>query len=177
LTFTTGFELFRENYDWSTWSNDNPDEALSDNREKRSYENLFIQAEANVQERLFLSAGVNGNLTRFDYIDRFMEDGDKSGERSYDPVVSPRLGANYRISDDLSVFGNVSHGFSTPTFEETLLPAGQINSDIKPETGWNLEAGIRTGLDNRLRATLSYYRIYIKTCWLPAAQVKMPMWE
>jgi iron complex outermembrane receptor protein len=61
----------------------------------------------------------------------------------------------------LSVFGNISHGFSTPSFEETLLPEGQINPDIKPETGWNLEAGLRAGFNNRLRATLSYYRIYI----------------
>jgi iron complex outermembrane recepter protein len=162
LTLTTGFELFRETYNWSTWSNDNPGEVLSDNREKRSYENLFVQAEANYQEKLFLSAGINGNLTRFDYTDNYREDGDKSGLRSYDPVVSPRIGANYIISEDLSVFGNVSHGFSTPTFEETLLPEGQINPDIKPESGWNLEAGIRTGLNNRLRAGISYYRIYIK---------------
>ncbi len=161
FTFTAGLEVFRENYNWSTWSNENPDQVLSDNREKRSYENLFIQAESNIQEKLFLSAGVNGNLTRFDYTDQYLEDGDESGQRSYDPVISPRIGANYRISDDLSVFGNVSHGFSTPTFEETLLPEGQINPDIKPETGWNLEAGLRTGLDNRIRATVSYYRIYI----------------
>lgn len=160
-TLTTGFEIFRENYNWSTWSNANPDQALSDNQEKRSYENLFIQAESNLHEKLFLSAGINGNLTRFNYKDNFLEDGDKSDKRSYDPVLSPRIGINYRIFEDLSFFGNVSHGFSTPTFEETLLPEGQINPDIKPETGWNFEAGIRTGLNNRLRATMSYYRIYI----------------
>jgi iron complex outermembrane recepter protein len=162
ITLTSGFEIFRENYNWSTWSNQNPDQALSDNREKRAYENLFIQMESNFQERLFLSAGINGNLTRFDYIDNFPEDGDKSGQRAYDPVLSPRLGASYRLSEMFSLFGNVSHGFSTPSFEETLLPEGQINTDIKPESGWNLEAGFRTDFNNRIRTTVSYYRIYIK---------------
>jgi len=162
VTLTSGLEFFRENYDWSTWSNDNPDQALSDNREKRSYENLFFQMESNFREKLFLSAGINGNLTRFNYTDNFQADGDQSGNRSYKPVLSPRIGANYQISNAISFFGNASHGFSTPSFEETLFPAGQINPDIKPETGWNLEAGMRAGWNNRLRATLSYYRISIK---------------
>jgi iron complex outermembrane recepter protein len=162
ITFTSGLEFFRENYNWSTWSNNNPDEVLSDNNEKRSYENLFIQMESNFQEKLFLSAGINGNLTRFDYIDNYRGDGDKSGKRSYKPVISPRVGANYRLSNAVSFFGNTSHGFSTPSFEETLLPEGQINTDIKPESGWSIEAGMRADWNNRLRATVSYYRIYIK---------------
>lgn len=162
ITLTSGLEFFRENYNWSTWSNSNPEEVLSDNNEKRSYENLFIQMEANFRDKLFLSAGINGNLTRFDYIDNFKADGDKSGKRSYQPVLSPRIGVNYQISNAISFFGNASHGFSTPSFEETLFPEGQINPDIKPEAGWNLEAGMRADWNNRLRATISYYRIYIK---------------
>jgi iron complex outermembrane recepter protein len=162
VTLTSGLEFFRENYNWSTWSNDNADQALSDNQEKRSYENLFFQMESNFEDKLFLSAGINSNLTRFNYSDNFPADGDQSGNRSYKPVLSPRVGANYQFSESFSVFGNVSHGFSTPSFEETLLPEGQINPDIKPETGWNFEAGLRTDRNNRFRATLSYYRIYIK---------------
>jgi iron complex outermembrane receptor protein len=161
-TFTTGIELFREKYNWSTWSNENPENALSDNKEKRAYENLFAQLELNFNDRLFVSAGANGNLTRFDYTDNYADDGNKSGKRSYKPVFSPRIGANYKVSGAFSVFGNASHGFSTPSFEETLLPEGQINPDIKPESGWNLEAGVRADWNSRLQATVSYYRIYIK---------------
>ncbi len=161
ITLTSGYEIFRENYNWSTRSNNNPDQVISDNKEKRAYENLFAQLEVNYNNRLFLSAGVNANLTRFNYTDNFQQDGDRSGKRSYKPVVSPRLGANYMLNENLTVFGNISHGFSTPTFEETLLPEGQINPDIKPETGWNLEGGMRAFLNHRIRATLSYYRIYV----------------
>jgi iron complex outermembrane recepter protein len=161
-TLTAGFEIFRENYNWSTWSNQNPDQALSDNHEERDYENLFLQVESNLMQKLYISTGLNANFTRFDYTDNFPDDGDKSGTRSYNPVISPRLGINYRLNKTFSFFANASHGFSTPSFEETLLPEGQINTEIKPETGWNFEGGIRTNFNNRIHATVSYYRIYIQ---------------
>jgi iron complex outermembrane receptor protein len=37
----------------------------------------------------------------------------------------------------------VGHGFSYPTVEETLLPDGQVNSDLKPESGVTFEWGSR----------------------------------
>ncbi|MFW6277334.1 MAG: TonB-dependent receptor, partial [Prolixibacteraceae bacterium] len=162
LTLTSGLEFFREKYDWATISNETERKILSDNREKRSYENLFFQAESNFNDRFYLSAGINGNLTRFDYTDLFTADGDQSDSHSYKPVISPRIGFNYILTEGFSLFGNLSHGFSTPTFEETLLPEGTINADIKPETGWNAEAGVRTFVGDRLTASVSYYRIYVK---------------
>jgi iron complex outermembrane recepter protein len=159
---SSGIEFFRERYNWSTFSNSATANLLSDNMEKRQYENLFIQIESNLRERLFISAGVNGNLTRFYYTDQFPENGDKSGNQTYQPIISPRLGANVVVTRKLSIFGNLSHGFSTPTFEETLLPAGEINADIEPETGWNTEIGFRSQISDRIQFSASYYRIYIK---------------
>lgn len=161
FTFTSGLEFFRERYNWSTLTNESGD-LLSDNSEKRSYENLFMQMEINFSDVLFISTGLNGNLTRFNYTDKFIQNGDQSGSHSYKPVISPRIGLNLQVEPGTYIFGNVSHGFSTPSFEETLLPEGEINADIKPESGWNTEAGIRTLMGNRLQATASYYRIYIR---------------
>ena len=160
FVFTSGFEMYRENFDWSTSVN-GTGETLSDNNEKRQYENLFVQMESNFNDKVFFSAGVNGNLTRFYYYDHFLTNGDQSGKRNYKPVLSPRVGLNVILADRYSVFGNVSHGFSTPTFEETLLPAGEINPDIKPESGWSYEVGLRSQIKNRLQISASYYRIYI----------------
>ncbi|HCE58874.1 MAG TPA: hypothetical protein DER09_13855 [Prolixibacteraceae bacterium] len=161
ITLSSGIEFFRENYRWSTFSNGNND-VLSDNREKRQYENLFVQLESGFSERLFISAGLNGNLTRFYYTDYYTENGDQSGEQHYQPAISPRLGVNVVVNRNISVFGNISHGFSTPTFEETLLPAGEINPDIKPENGWSSEIGFRSQWSGRVQFSASYYRIYIK---------------
>lgn len=160
FVLTTGFEMFRENFDWSTFDNDDS-HLLSDNKEKRQYENLFVQMESNLNNKVFISAGINGNLTRFIYTDNYHANGDQSGKHNYKPVLSPRLGINFLFSEECSVFGNISHGFSTPTFEETLLPAGEVNTEIKPETGWNFEVGFRSQFSNRLQFSASYYRIYI----------------
>lgn len=161
FTFTTGLEFFREKYKWLTFSNEPGNDMLSDNIEKRQYENLFVQLESAFANRLFVSMGLNGNLTRYNYIDEFHDNGDQSGKYSYKPVLSPRLGVNYVIQKELSIFGNVSHGFSIPTFEETLLPEGELNTDIKPESGWNVELGFRSQLFDRIQFSASYYRIYI----------------
>lgn len=160
ITFTTGFEMFRENYNWSTFDNDN-NYLLSDNNEKRQYENLFAQMELSINEKLFVSAGLNGNLTRFNYTDNFLDNGDHSGKRNYEPVISPRLGLNFVVSKNVSFYGNVSHGFSTPSFEETLLPEGELNKDIKPESGWSFETGFRSQFFETVQFSGSYYRIYV----------------
>jgi len=161
VVFTSGVEFFREKYNWSTYANETGS-ILSDNIEKRQYENLFIQVESEFKNKWFISAGLNGNLTRYNYIDEFLDNGDQSGKYSYKPVISPRLGVNYVVNTTLSVFGNISHGFSTPTFEETLLPEGEINTNIKPETGWNIEAGFRTQFFKRVQLSASYYRIFVR---------------
>ncbi|MDX8340145.1 TonB-dependent receptor [Draconibacterium sp. IB214405] len=160
LVMTTGIEMFRETYDWQTFDNDD-DELLSDNNEKRQYENLFVQVESNIKDRLFISTGLNGNLTRFKYTDHYLDNGDQSGKKNYKPVLSPRLGLNVLLAEEYSLFSNVSHGFSTPTFEETLMPEGTINEDIKPESGWSFETGFRAQFTNRFKLSASYYRIYI----------------
>lgn len=160
FTFTTGFEMFRENYDWSTFDNEQ-DNLLSDNKEKRQYENLFFQFESEINKQLFLSAGINGNLTRFYYTDNFLPNGDQSGSYNYKPILSPRIGVNYLFTDQLSVYANVSHGFSTPSFEETLYPDGEVNTNIQPETGWNYEAGFRSKPFPNVLFNGSYYRIYV----------------
>lgn len=160
MVMTTGIEMFRETYNWKTFDNNN-NQLLSDNKEKRQYENLFVQLESNIKDRVFISAGLNGNLTRFKYTDLFTANGDQSGNRNYKPVLSPRLGVNFLLNNENSIFANVSHGFSTPTFEETLMPEGNINPDIKPESGWSFETGFRTQFSNRFKLSASYFRIYV----------------
>lgn len=63
----------------------------------------------------------------------------------------------------LSFFGNVAHGFSTPTTSETLLPDGEFNPEIQPEIGWNYEIGTRYNLmKNRLYGSFSLYTLKVK---------------
>lgn len=165
LKINSGIELFSETYLWKTFSNGKVqnENLLSDNLEKRFYGNLFVQGNWNPVQQLNVESSVNLNLTRYDYNDRFSADGNASGKRHFEPVVSPRVGISYLTGKKNALFMLVSHGFSAPTLEETLLPDGQVNPEIKPETGWNFETGARgKTFANRLFYDLSLFRMAVK---------------
>ncbi|MBX2876668.1 MAG: TonB-dependent receptor, partial [Saprospiraceae bacterium] len=166
VSIQAGAELFVENYDWQTYRTDNgrQDTLRSNNTEVRSYYNLFVEAAINLGERFRIEAGLNSNQTKYELTDRFLIDNqDLSGEYRFENILSPRLGLLYRLPNDLRFFGSISHGFASPTLEETLTPDGNINPDLQPEKGWNFEVGIRKNRPgSRLNYELTAYSMPIK---------------
>src|SRR5690606_7524832 len=176
LDWTVGGELFRDNYKYGTYENlyeDYPEgtgsvqgDQLVDFKEKRSYVNLFLETNYSLTDKTMLSLGLNYNQTSYDLDDRFpasSEDPDQSGSYSFNGILSPKLGISHLISDNITVYSDISHGFSPITLAETLMPDGQINQDLKPETGWNFEVGTRGSvINNKLFFNLALYRLDIK---------------
>lgn len=159
-----GDEFFSENYSWQTLANNKrePGELISDNQEYRRYNNLFMLVDINWYEKLFVSASLNLNETWYQYYDLFLSNGDQSGTQHFDPIVSPRLAATYLLSPSVRIFGVISHGFSPPSLEETLMPGGLRNQDIKPETGWNYEIGSKGFLGKSIFYEISAYYMKVK---------------
>lgn len=175
LNWTFGGEIFKDNYNSMTFENLYQDfpigtgsvqgDALSNFKENRSYYNLFVESNYHFSEKTMLSVGLNFNQTFFDLEDNFEEEGnpDQSGSYNFGAVVSPKFGLSHLISEKSSIYANVSHGFSPPTLEETLLPDGIINTEIKPESGWNYEIGSRASfMNNRMQVKMALYRMDIK---------------
>lgn len=176
LNWTLGGELFRDHYTYGTFENlyqDFPSgtgsvegNRLSDFKETRNYYNVFVETNYEFSENTTLSLGFNLNETAYKLNDRFtVSDGnpDQSGSFKFKSIVSPKLGLSHLFSKNISLFSNVSHGFSPISLNETLLPDGQINTDLKPETGWNFELGTRTSLlNNKLQLNLAVFRLNIK---------------
>lgn len=163
--WNTGTELFVEKYDWATYRNQEakPENRLSDNMEVRIWNNLFSLAKWNPTPHLTIEPGLNLNFTQYNYTDRFVTDGDESGIRAFPLLLSPRLGTNWQTSGRNALYAMVSHGFSAPSLQETLQPDGQVNPEIKPETGWNFEVGTRGKLmNNKLFYDVSLYRMLIR---------------
>jgi iron complex outermembrane receptor protein len=163
--FSIGIESFREDYKWQTFETNEGTlgESLSNNQEERTYYNFFTQFHQKLTEELTLLAGVNLNHTLYQYEDRFAADSiDLSGDYSFDWVLSPRIGLNYQFDYKISLFANVSHGFSPPSFSETLTPDGNINPNIQPEKGWNFELGSRGKLSPTLQYELTFYNMVVK---------------
>lgn len=168
-----GAEYYNEWYNTATFENlfrefENQGsvmgERLSGNEQDRNYTNFFGQINFDLTEKWKLEGGFNFNSTRYSLNDLFAGDEvDQSGDYEFDLIFSPRIGSTYEISPGKNFFANISHGFSTPTVAETLTPEGQINTELKPETGINYELGFKGNwLNNRLYTEFSAYSIRIE---------------
>ncbi|MGQ7868566.1 TonB-dependent receptor [Sunxiuqinia sp. sy24] len=160
-----GNESFWEGYDWETLENTSDKttgKSLSDNQEERNYINIFGQIEYLLADQLRISAGVNLNKTRYNYTDLLVPDGNQSGQHTFNTILSPRVAINYSLSKNHNLYAQMSHGFSPPSLEETLLPEGSRNTGIQPETGWNYELGSRGYLFDKLYYDISAYFMVIK---------------
>ena len=176
LNWTFGGELFNDRLRSETFENlyeDFPPGTgsveglrLSNFKENRYYFNLFAEGNYDITQRTRLSVGLNVNQTGYDLEDRFTvsaDNPDQSGDFKFDLIASPKFGISHELSNTISVYGSVSHGFSPITLQETLLPDGQINTDLEPETGWNYEIGSRGQLlSDRLQYSIALFRLDIR---------------
>jgi len=158
-----GAEVFLEGYNWKIFETvlGEQGELLADNREKRFYLNTYALTRFKPGKNFTAEFGLNLNVLNYSLDDFFAGDStDLGGDYRYDPVLSPRLGINYRMGPQSSLHASAGHGFSAPSPEETLLPDGQINTGLKPETGWNFDTGIRGKIHSgRLSYDLTAYYI------------------
>jgi iron complex outermembrane receptor protein len=176
MNFTFGGEIFRDNYNSKTFENlfrDFPEgtgsvsgENLSDFKEKRFYYIFFLETDYEISSKTTFSVGLNLNQTSYVLEDNFevsQDNPDQTGEFKFKAILSPKVGLSHIIADNVSVFSSISHGFSPISLAETLLPDGQISTDLKPETGWNFEMRSRGSLlQHKVNYAISLYRLNIK---------------
>lgn len=116
-----------------------------DQAEQVSSAAAFALAQYRVDEALSLSAGLRFDRVRFDVSDRYLADGDDSGEIDFDHL-SPSLGASYAFGEH-AVFASWSSSFETPTTTELANPdaSGGFNPMLEPQEADNYELGLRSG--------------------------------
>ncbi|WP_246067763.1 TonB-dependent receptor family protein [Changchengzhania lutea] len=176
MNWTLGAELFRDTYTSKTFENLYEDapagtgsirgNPLSSFKEKRNYFNTFSEVNYELFQKTTVSIGLNFNITAYELDDRFTiseSNPDQSGGFKFNGITSPKLGVSHLLSENISLYSSISHGFSPISLNEILLPDGQVNNNLKPETGWNYEIGARsTTRDNRLQFNVAIYRLDIK---------------
>jgi iron complex outermembrane recepter protein len=141
-----GMEWISELYEWKLDLDQN---LLNENRENRIQFNVFAMMYYRPVPKLNISLAGAMNHISYRLTDLYPLNGDQSGTRKFPLIVSPRFGINYAPNDDLAFYASAGHGFSLPSPEETLLPAGDINPDIKPEQGIQYEVGSRINFFNK----------------------------
>lgn len=147
-----GTELYVERYQWKIFEieDGNQGDLQTHTRENRQYANFFVHATWTPAPRIRLEAGGNLNVLEYALQTRYSAEGtDQSGRYRYQPIFSPRAGINVEYRDAQHLYASAGHGFSAPSVEETLMPDGLVNPDLKPETGWNMDLGLRGWLFGR----------------------------
>jgi len=130
------------------WQMDLEGDLINKNIEIRNHYNLFGLAYWHPTPNWNISLGGALNRVNYKLIDKFLEDGDRSGRREFPSIFSPRVGINYAPNKLIAFYSSIGHGFSMPSPEETLLPEGDINENLKPEQGIQFELGSRLNLLN-----------------------------
>lgn len=170
VQWSVGGELFFEDYGSKQFDNlyqNFPDGTgsvagtiLSDIDENRNYFNFFLEA-VYTHKKLSANLGMHLNQTKYTVLDPL---GGLSSKKdfTFGIISSPKIGINYTISNNSNWFASVSHGFSTPTTGETLLPEGVFNPDIKAMRGWNFEVGTRVHTTNKkVSGSVSVYHMRV----------------
>jgi len=145
---------------------DNNGGTLGDNQYKdRIYTTqYFLFAQVNVTTgKWLLQAGLsNGNL-QYKYSRLTDSTGVYPIIKKTGNTVSPRVGINYSIAKDVSLYALAAKGFSPPTLAEVLPSSGVFTNTLQAEYGWNYEAGIKGSvMGNKLQYNASFYYFALK---------------
>lgn len=162
---STGMEYFHEWVDWKVYETIEGvrGKLISDQSETLKHMNAFAMVQWRPTDQVLVDGGINLNLISFALQTEYQSDStDQSGRYSYQPVISPRIGISYLYHTHHHLYVSAGHGFSAPSLEETLLPEGAVNTELRPETGWNFELGERGRfLNGRIRYDATLYAVFL----------------
>ena len=159
---TYQFSLFRNLYLSQPNQGSVQGAEFSTKKQKSSYQNYFVQMDFSLSAKWHLETGMALNSTRYVLQDLFGTTAAAELAYSFGTILSPRAGLSYSFTKKQTLYAALSKGFSTPTVAETLTPAGQINTNLQPEIGWNYEIGWKArSLDQKLHTEISFFSTQI----------------
>jgi len=72
--------------------------------------------------------------------------------------TSPTLIVNYRVTDDINMYGKIARGWKAGVFNAESNDVVELNKPIKPEIVTSYEVGMKSRwFDNRLNANVAYF--------------------
>ena len=164
---TLGFDVDRQDDDRKRYNNDSGiiGSITFDQQEKVSSNGVFIQSRYH-KDRWSISTGIRFDEVKFDILDRYLINGDDSGEIDFD-ALSPSFGVNYQFDDGI-IFAAISSSFETPTTTELANPndLGGFNQSLKPQHAKNFEVGFKANSQN-LYYEIAVFKINLKDELVP----------
>ena len=131
-----------------------------DENNKVESHDIYAQVESAIRDDLRVLAGVRASDVDFRGSDRFLGNGDDSGQAGYDSI-NPTIGIVYRPSLQSSIYASYGRGFETPTLNELAYrPDGSagFNTALQPARSNNYEVGAKLA-SSELRGTIAVFSI------------------
>jgi len=175
LELTAGFDVERQDDERRRFDNNQGTlgALVFDQVEDVSSDGFFVQANYRLTDRWGISAGLRYDDVTFDIDDRFLADGDDSGDITFDQW-SPSLGVHVDVGTGV-VFASYSFSFETPTTTELANPdgSGGFNPALEPQLADNFEIGWKTGNES-LFFEVSAFHIELEDELLPFELAAFP---
>ncbi|HEY6902419.1 MAG TPA: TonB-dependent receptor, partial [Puia sp.] len=117
--------------------------------------NVFTEWKFTLPDQWVLTAGGSLNFTEFGITDMLANSANPThanagGTRSFPAVFMPRLSLSKMLGDHVSVYADVSRGYTPPVIGNVVIAAtGKVNTGLKPESGFQYEIGTKGDLFNR----------------------------
>ncbi|MEM7281628.1 MAG: TonB-dependent receptor [Pseudomonadota bacterium] len=146
LQYTVGFDLDRQDDDRIRFDNVSGvrGDITLDQNEKVSSLGGFAQGTYSPSEDWLIRLGLRLDRVEFDVSDRFLVDGQDSGDVSF-TETSPSLSFSRRVGDGHRLFASVGRSFETPTTTEFADPngGGGFNQSLESQESLAYELGLR----------------------------------
>lgn len=157
----TGIEWQQTNTDIQNYDNNAGEKGLIQSSDELSARHYFYFAKfsATIFNRVDFEAAASINHYRFEFDNQNLQSVDHI---SFEPQIMPRFAISYELSENMAWRNSVSRGYSPPTVAEIRSSDQQVNTGLRPESGWNYETGIRTKNNSDrfwLDASVFYYKL------------------
>ena len=159
--FIAGFEIESQGDDRQRYDNIFGGRGVqrADQFEAADSQAIFFQNEFAILNNLELTFGGRYDKVKLAIEDRFLANGDQSGELKFDEF-NPMVGLLWSPLAWLNAYANYGSAFETPTFVE-LTPlfgaAGGFKPDVTAQSAKNYEIGFKGIVAGRFGYELSYY--------------------
>ncbi len=151
-SFILGTSLKRDEIDYTYYYGTT---LRTDDNTKPLYWGVYVQDELTPFKPLTLTLGGRFDRAEYDYSVFYDYKGAVNRSRSFDEF-SPKLGVLYRVTEDISLYGNIGKAFMPPS-AYNMFTSQYRNPDLIPESALNYEIGIKTLLFERLSAQAAGY--------------------
>ena len=121
----------------------------------------YAEEQLDVLPALTAVAGARAQYSRRDIRDKFLADGNQSGDIDYFAFV-PRFGVIGRVSKDVQVYTNASYAYEPPLVLELTAPGNLLTRNLdllKAQKAWQFEIGTRGRAFDRVAWDVAVYDI------------------